>query len=52
MLALEVPSTGTVLPWTLPLHVPRQEFHQVIGGAETAFALNWLGVAHREEQGC
>ena len=52
VLALELPSTGAVLLWTLPLHVPGQELHQVIGGTETALMLDWLGVAHREEQGC
>lgn len=51
MLALEVPSTGAVFPWSLALYVPGQQLRKVVGGAMTALTFYWLGRAHREQQG-
>lgn len=50
VLALEIPSTRTVLPRSLVSGVPGQKLHHVVGGTKAALALDRLGRADGEEQ--
>ncbi len=51
MLALQITGTWTVLLRTLPLKIPRQQLHQVIGWNDAALTFHWLRAAHWEQQG-